>query len=103
MYVIKRGQSAWLCGDKAKNAYEVDAVQLRLRGEFKNVDVFEERLDNWETIEAGVISVYKCSNSSKCEDCEKFTRCEILNAVQETTQAHAEFSKWVKANGGYLL
>lgn len=103
MYVIERGKSAvWLC-ESAIEAFEVDAVQLRLQGEVKKCDEFRLRLDNWEKVAAGVIKVYKCSDANKCSDCSKYKGCEILKAVQETAQAHSEWVKWVEDNGGYTF
>lgn len=102
MYVIKRKQSMWLC-TSPRETFEVEAVSLRLQGEFKDFKVFEQRLNAWEHIDAGVIEVYKCSVSIKCEDCTKYKSCEILQAVKETAQAQADWSKWVYENGGYTL
>jgi hypothetical protein len=103
MYVIKRGTSLWLC-DTARSAFDLDAIQLRLQGEFRNFAVFEQLLNSWEPIDAVVVSVHKCSNASKCEECEKYiTGCEILKAAQETLKAHNEFAAWVEANYGYML
>lgn len=102
MYVIERNQSMWLC-ESAIEAFEVDAVQIRLQGEVKQFDEFEQRLIKGEIINAGVIKVYKCSDANKCSDCTKYKGCEILQAVVETAQAHSDFAKWVEANGGYTL
>ena len=103
MYVIRRGSSLWLC-TSSREAFEVHAVQLRLHPEVKDFAVFEQRLDNWETIDAGVISVYKCSNAGKCEDCPKYlTDCEILKTAQATIKAHKEWVEWVHSNGGTVF
>lgn len=102
MYVIERGKAAWLCVT-ARSAYDVDAVQIRLQGDMNDFEKFQKSLDNFERIEASVISIYKCSEASKCEDCMKCVDCEILQKVQETAQAHADFAKLVEANGGYTF
>jgi hypothetical protein len=102
MYVFERNQAMWLCAS-AIETFEVQAVQIRLQGEYKDFKVFEQRLDNWEHIDTGVIQIYKCSEASKCLNCEKYISCEILRMVQETTQANAEWVKWVESNGGYTL
>lgn len=96
MYVIERGTSAWLCNTVIE-AFEVDSVRLRLRGDVKDFAEFQRRLDNFENIEAGVIQVSKCSDASKCQD------CEILRTVQETAKAHTEWVKLVQSNGGYTF
>lgn len=103
MFAIERGKSAvWLC-KSAIEAFQVDAIQLRLQGDIKDFKVFEQRLNNGEIIDAGVIKVYKCSEVSKCNDCTKYKCCEILKAVQETAQAHSEWVKLVESNGGYTF
>jgi len=102
MYVIERGTSAWLCGTVIE-AFEVQAVQIRLQGELKNFAVFEQRLAKGECVKAGVIQVYKCNDSSNCEDCTRYTACEVLQKVQETAKAHTEFTKLVEDNGGYTF
>lgn len=102
MYVIERKQSMWL-GASAVEIYEVQAVQIRLQGDIKDFKVFEQRLDNFECLNVGVIKVYKCSDANKCSECSKYKCCEILKAVHETAQAHSDFAKWVEANGGYTL
>lgn len=102
MYVIERGKSAWLC-TSAIEAFEVHAVQIRLQGDMKQFAKFQQSLDNFERVDARVISVYKCSEAGKCEDCKRCIGCEILQKVQETAQAHVDFAKWVDANGGYLI
>lgn len=102
MYVIERGTAAaWLCTTSIE-VFELDAIQLRLQN--KDFDVFKQRLDNWEHIDAGVIKIYKCSNTStKCEDCEKCTGCNIrLNAL-ETIKSSNEWVKLVESNGGYTF
>jgi hypothetical protein len=102
MYVIERNKSAWLC-TTAIEAFQVDAIQLRLQAELKDFEVFQQRLDNFEKVKAGVISMTKCSNANKCEDCSKYKGCKILQAVQETAQAHSDFAKFVQANNGYTF
>ena len=102
MYVIERGKSAWIC-ESAIEAFELDAVSLRLQGELKNFKEFQLRLTKGECVKAGVIQVYKCSDANKCSDCIKYKGCEILKAVQETAQAHSEWVKWVEDNGGYTF
>lgn len=102
MYAIERNRSAWLCTTTIE-AFEVDAVRIRLQGKVKAFAEFQQRLDNWEHIDGDVISIYKCSKSTKCEDCIKYKGCEVLQKVQETAQAHAEFFKWVEYNGGYTF
>ncbi len=102
MYVIKRGTSAWLC-TTALEAFEVDAVQLRLQGEVKKFHEFRLRLDKGEHVCAGVISICKCSDASSCNTCTKYKGCEILKAVQKTVQASSDFKKWVEANNGYTI
>lgn len=99
MYVIERGASAWLCTTVIES-FEVQVVQIRLRGAMKDFTKFQQSIDNFERINAGVISVYKCSKARKCEDCTKYTECNILRTVQETAQAHAE---WVESNHGYTF
>jgi hypothetical protein len=102
--VIERKQSMWLCATTLE-AFEVHAVSLRLQGEAKNFEVFQRRLDNYETIEAGVISVFKCSDTTtKCEDCPKYiTSCEVLKTAQATIKAHKEWAEWVESNGGTVF
>ena len=78
MYVIERGGLAWLCTTVIE-AFEVQAVKLRLRGEVKDFELFEQRLNNYERINAGVIKIYKCSIVGKCEDCDKCKECEWRN------------------------
>lgn len=102
MFVIERNGSAWLCSTAIK-AFEVDAVQLRIQGDIKNFAVFQQRLDNFEILDIGVIKVYKCSEVSKCSECIKYKCCKILQAVQETAQAHNEWVKWVEDSGGYVF
>lgn len=104
MYVIERGTAAaWLC-TTAIEVFELDAVKLRLQGELKNFTVFEQRLDNWEHISAGVIKIYKCSDViTKCNECTKYTGCEIRLKVIETIKAHSEWVKLVENNGGYTF
>lgn len=103
MYVIERGKSAvWLC-ESSIEVFELDAIQLRIQSELKNFNEFRLRLDNWECLNIGVIKVYKCSDANKCNLCSKYKGCEILQAVQETAQAHSDFAKWVESNGGYTL
>ena len=104
MYVIERGnKSAWLC-TTATEAFQARAVNLRLQGELKNFEVFQQWLDNFEKVKAGfVILIYKCSNADSCVDCEKYTRCEIRLNVVDTKQMHEDFLKWVESNGGYTL
>lgn len=102
MYVIERKQSMWLCAS-AVETYEVQAVSIRLQGEYKDFKVFEQRLNKGERIDAGVIKIYKCSEVGKCSECTKYKCCEILKAVQETAQASSDFRKWVEDNGGYTL
>jgi len=102
MYVIKRGGSAWLCAT-ALEAFEVDAVRIRLQGEVKNFEVFKQRLFGYECINAGVIKVYKCSNADKCKDCDKYKECEWRKISLETAQAHKEWGKWVEDNGKYTF
>ncbi len=101
MFVIKRGGSAWLC--TAVEAFESEAVQLRLRGEVKDFTVFKQRLDNYECVEVGVISIYKCSSANKCSECDKCKDCEWRKIALETAQASAKWAEWVEDNGGYLL
>lgn len=102
MYIIDRGPAAWLCVS-AIEAYDSHAVQLRLRSEDMEFSVFERKLDAYERVYAGVITVYRCSDADKCEDCKAFVGCEILKKAQETAQAHSEFAGWVEAKGGYIL
>jgi hypothetical protein len=102
MFVIERNSSCWLC-ESALDVFQVDAVQLRLQGEVKKYDEFRLRLDKGECLNVGVIKVYKCSAANKCSECYKHKCCEILQAVLETAQAHSDFFKWVKENGGYTI
>lgn len=102
MYTIERNKSAWLC-ESAIEAFQVDAVSLRLQAELKDFEVFQQRLTNGEIINAGVIKVYKCADATKCAECSKYKCCEILKAVQETIQASSDFRKLVEDNGGYTF
>lgn len=102
MFVIKRGGSVWLCST-SRSAFEVNAVQLRLQGEVKDFEVFKQRLDNYECVEAGVISIYKCSNPDKCSECDKCKDCEWRKIALETAEASKEWAEWVYKYGGYLL
>jgi hypothetical protein len=103
MYVFERNQAMWLCAS-AIETFEVQAVQIRLQGEYKDFKVFEQRLDNWEHIDTGVIQIYKCSDTTtKCKDCHKCKDCEIRQRVRDTAQASAEFARWVDENDGYML
>lgn len=102
MFVIKRGGSVWLCRT-AMEAFELENIQLRLQGDVKNFEVFKQRLDKYECVEAGVISIYKCSNADKCSECDKCKDCEWRKIALETAQASAKWAEWVDKNGGYLL
>ena len=101
MYVIERGTSAWLC-TTAIEAFEVQAVQIRLQGELKDFDKFRLRLTKGDIINAGVIKVYKC-DATTCEDCEKSTKCEIRLKAIETIESHKAWVKAVESNGGYTF
>lgn len=102
MFAIERGKSAWLC-ESAIEAFQVDAVSLRLQAELKDFKVFQQRLTKGECLNIGVIKVYKCSDANKCSECSKYKCCEILQAVVETAQAHSDFAKWVEDNDGYTF
>jgi hypothetical protein len=103
MYVIERGKSAvWLC-ESSIEVFQARAVSLRIQGDIKDFNVFQQRLDNFECLNVGVIKVYKCSDATNCKDCAKYKGCEILQAVQETAKAHSEWVKWVESNGGYTF
>lgn len=103
MYVIKRKQSMWLCTTTIE-AFQNQNVQLRLQNKDKDFKTFEQRLDAGEHIDAGVISIYKCSDTiTQCKDCIKCKDCSIHEKVRETAQVHAEWAKWVEYNDGYLI
>lgn len=102
MYVIERNSSLWLC-ESAIEAFQVDAVQLRLQGKVKQFDEFQLRLTNGEIINAGVIKIYRCADATTCKDCNKYARCEIRLKAIETIKSHNEWVKFVEINNGYTF
>lgn len=102
MYVIERGGSFWLCGTSIE-VFENQAVSLRLQGEMKDFDKFQEIIETGKIVDAGVIKVYKCADVTTCEECEKFQKCEIRLKVIETIKSHNEWVKLVESNGGYTF
>lgn len=102
MFVIERNSSFWLC-ESSIEVFQARAVSLRIQGDIKDFKVFQQRLDNFECLNVGVIKVYKCSDANKCSNCTKYKGCEILKAVVETAQAHSDFAKFVEANNGYTF
>lgn len=101
MYVMKRGGAVWLC--TSIEAFESEAVHLRIQNEVRDFEVFKQRLDSYECVEAGVIAIHKCSGAESCAKCDKCKDCEWRKIASETAKAHAEWAKWVYENGGYLL
>lgn len=76
MYIMARGESAWLC-PTAADAWNSHALQIRLHDITNFVD-FQQQLDIGKHVQAGVIKVYKCSDAAACETCALVTGCELL-------------------------
>jgi hypothetical protein len=103
MYVIERGGSFWLCRTSFE-VFENQAVSLRLQGDMKDFDKFQQIIETGEIVDAGVIKVYKCADTAtNCKDCPRCIGCEIRLKAQETAKAHAEWVKIVESNGGYTF